>query len=99
MIGLDDPFPPICPRRAILDLTVLGQALIQHDLRAGLLPDLAALATMFGGPMPADLATRSRPRSRAGANARTILERLAELSSPFGTALEITGETAHIAAG
>jgi poly-gamma-glutamate capsule biosynthesis protein CapA/YwtB (metallophosphatase superfamily) len=31
-----------------LHLTVLGQALIQHDLRAGLWPDFAALAAMFG---------------------------------------------------
>jgi poly-gamma-glutamate capsule biosynthesis protein CapA/YwtB (metallophosphatase superfamily) len=32
----------------LLRLTVLGQALIQHDLRADLWPDFAALAAMFG---------------------------------------------------
>ncbi len=31
-----------------LHLTVLGQALIQHDLRADVWPDFAALAAMFG---------------------------------------------------
>src|SRR5271165_3703243 len=32
----------------LLRLTVLGQVLIQHDLRADLSPDFAAFATMFG---------------------------------------------------
>ncbi len=43
-----------------------------------------------------DLATRGRPSIATGAAARSILDRLAELSRPFGTALERHGDTAII---
>lgn len=48
----------------------------------------------LGGP--GDLATRGRPSIARGPQARVILDRLAELSRPFGTAIERDGETAII---
>ncbi len=42
------------------------------------------------------LQTRGLPKPATGDQARYILERLAELSKPFGTTLEIKGETAEI---
>lgn len=42
------------------------------------------------------LFTRGLPSPAEGARARYILERLAELSRPFGTRIEITGDTAVI---
>jgi poly-gamma-glutamate synthesis protein (capsule biosynthesis protein) len=45
---------------------------------------------------PGDLATRGRPSIAHGTEANAILDRLAELSRPFGTALERSGETAII---
>jgi len=42
------------------------------------------------------LQTRGLPRSATGTQARYILERLANLSRPFGTVIEIAGETAAI---
>src|SRR5262249_16834830 len=42
------------------------------------------------------LHTRGLPEPATGARAGFILRRLAELSKPFGTKLEITGETASI---
>ncbi len=42
------------------------------------------------------LQTRGLPRPATGAQARYILERLANLSRPFGTTIEISGETATI---
>jgi hypothetical protein len=40
--------------------------------------------------------TRGLPSPAAGARASYILERLAELSKPFGTRIEVKGETAEI---
>jgi poly-gamma-glutamate capsule biosynthesis protein CapA/YwtB (metallophosphatase superfamily) len=48
----------------------------------------------IGGP--GDLATRGRPSIARGTEANAILDRLAELSRPFGTALERSGETTTI---
>jgi hypothetical protein len=45
------------------------------------------------------LDTRGLPAVAAGAKARYILERLAALSAPFGTSIEVTGETARISLG
>ncbi len=45
------------------------------------------------------LHTRGLPAVAAGAKARYILERLAALSAPFGTSIEVTGETARISLG
>ncbi len=45
-----------------------------------------------------DLATRGRPSIATGAAACSILDRLAELSRPLGTALERSGDTAIIRA-
>ena len=45
-----------------------------------------------------DLATRGRPSIATGAAARSILDRLAELSRPFDTGLERSGDTAIIRA-
>lgn len=45
-----------------------------------------------------DLATRGRPSIAKGEGANSILDRLAELSQPFGTALERAGDTAIIRA-
>ena len=45
-----------------------------------------------------DLATRGRPSIATGAGAGAILDRLAELSRPLGTALERSGDTAIIRA-
>ncbi len=42
------------------------------------------------------LQTRGLPSPASGARARYILERLAELSKPFGTKVEIQGESAEI---
>jgi hypothetical protein len=42
------------------------------------------------------LLTRGLPSPAAGARAGYILERLAELSKPFGTKLQITGDTAIV---
>jgi poly-gamma-glutamate capsule biosynthesis protein CapA/YwtB (metallophosphatase superfamily) len=42
------------------------------------------------------LYTRGLPALASGARARYILERLAELSKPFGTKVQISGETAEI---
>ena len=42
------------------------------------------------------LFTRGLPSPASGAQAGYILERLAELSRPFGTRIEITGDTAEI---
>ena len=43
------------------------------------------------------LFTRGLPSPASGAQAGYILERLAELSRPFGTRIEIKGDTADIA--
>jgi hypothetical protein len=43
------------------------------------------------------LFTRGLPSPASGAQAGYILERLAELSRPFGTRIEIKGDTAEIA--
>jgi hypothetical protein len=48
---------------------------------------------------PGDLATRGRPSIARGATANAILDRLAELSRPFGTVLDRAGEAAIIRAG
>ena len=40
--------------------------------------------------------TRGLPAPATGARAGYILERIADLSKPFGTKLEIKGETAEI---
>jgi poly-gamma-glutamate capsule biosynthesis protein CapA/YwtB (metallophosphatase superfamily) len=45
------------------------------------------------------LDTRGLPSVAAGAKARYILERLAALSAPFGTSIEVSGETARISLG
>jgi len=45
------------------------------------------------------LDTRGLPCVAAGTKARYILERLAALSAPFGTSIEVTGETARISLG
>jgi poly-gamma-glutamate synthesis protein (capsule biosynthesis protein) len=45
------------------------------------------------------LDTRGLPSIAAGAKARYILERLAALSAPFGTSIEVTGDTARISLG
>jgi poly-gamma-glutamate capsule biosynthesis protein CapA/YwtB (metallophosphatase superfamily) len=45
------------------------------------------------------LHTRGLPAVAAGAKAHYILERLAALSAPFGTSIEITGEIARIRLG
>jgi poly-gamma-glutamate synthesis protein (capsule biosynthesis protein) len=45
------------------------------------------------------LDTRGLPSVAAGAKARYILERLAGLSAPFGTSIEVTGETARVSLG
>lgn len=45
------------------------------------------------------LDTRGLPSAAAGAKARYILERLAALSAPFGTSIEVSGETARINLG
>jgi poly-gamma-glutamate synthesis protein (capsule biosynthesis protein) len=45
---------------------------------------------------PGDLATRGRPSIVRGAAAHAILDRLAELSRPFGTTLERAGDSAVI---
>ncbi len=45
-----------------------------------------------------DLATRGRPSIAKGEGASAILDRLADLSRPFGTALERAGDTAIIRA-
>jgi poly-gamma-glutamate capsule biosynthesis protein CapA/YwtB (metallophosphatase superfamily) len=45
------------------------------------------------------LDTRGLPSVAVGAKARYILERLAALSAPFGTSIEVTGETARISLG
>jgi poly-gamma-glutamate capsule biosynthesis protein CapA/YwtB (metallophosphatase superfamily) len=45
------------------------------------------------------LDTRGLPSVAAGAKARYILERLAALSAPFGTSIEVTGEIARISLG
>ena len=42
------------------------------------------------------LQTRGLPRPATGEQARYILERLADLSWPFGTKLEVKGDTAEI---
>jgi poly-gamma-glutamate synthesis protein (capsule biosynthesis protein) len=42
------------------------------------------------------LFTRGLPAPAAGAQAGYILERLADFSKPFGTSLEVAGETARI---
>ena len=42
------------------------------------------------------LHTRGLPSPATGARAGYILERLAELSKPFGTKLEVKGDTAEI---
>ena len=42
------------------------------------------------------LFTRGLPAPAVGAQAGYILERLAEFSKPFGTAITINGETAEI---
>jgi len=47
---------------------------------------------------PGDLATRGRPSIARGVEARMILDRIAELSRPFGTRLERAGDTAIICA-
>jgi len=48
----------------------------------------------LGGP--GDLATRGRPSIARGAEAGTILDHLAELSRPFGTTLQRSGDTAIV---
>jgi poly-gamma-glutamate capsule biosynthesis protein CapA/YwtB (metallophosphatase superfamily) len=48
----------------------------------------------LGGP--GDLATRGRPSIARGVEAAAILDRLAELSRPFGTTLERSGDTAIV---
>jgi poly-gamma-glutamate capsule biosynthesis protein CapA/YwtB (metallophosphatase superfamily) len=48
---------------------------------------------------PGDLATRGWPSIARGADAWAILDRLAELSRPFGTVIEPTGEAAVVRAG
>jgi hypothetical protein len=48
---------------------------------------------------PADLASRGRPSIALCVDARAILDHLAELSRPFGAAVEIAGESALIGAG
>jgi poly-gamma-glutamate synthesis protein (capsule biosynthesis protein) len=45
------------------------------------------------------LDTRGLPSVAAGARARYILERMAALSAPFGTSIEVTGDTARISLG
>jgi poly-gamma-glutamate synthesis protein (capsule biosynthesis protein) len=45
------------------------------------------------------LDTRGLPSVATGAKARYILERLAALSAPFGTSIEVTGETGRISLG
>jgi poly-gamma-glutamate capsule biosynthesis protein CapA/YwtB (metallophosphatase superfamily) len=45
------------------------------------------------------LDTRGLPSIAAGAKAHYILERLTALSAPFGTSIEVTGETARISLG
>jgi poly-gamma-glutamate synthesis protein (capsule biosynthesis protein) len=50
--------------------------------------ELRPIALGFGLPR----AQRGRPVLARGESARRILERLARLSEPFGTRLEITGE-------
>ena len=42
------------------------------------------------------LHTRGLPSPAAGARAGYILQRLADLSKPFGTKLQISGETAEV---
>ena len=42
------------------------------------------------------LQTRGLPKLATGEQAHYILERLANLSKPFGTAMVVTGETAQI---
>ena len=42
------------------------------------------------------LYTRGLPSAATGAKAKYILERLAELSAPFGTAVVLKGETAEV---
>jgi hypothetical protein len=43
------------------------------------------------------LHTRGLPAPARGARARYILERVAELSKPFGTTVTVNGETATVA--
>ncbi len=45
---------------------------------------------------PGDPATRGRPSIARGAEASAILDRLAELSRPFGTILEREGDSAIV---
>ena len=52
-----------------------------------------------GGGGAADLATRGRPSPARGAAAGEILDRLGELSRPFGTTVEEAEETAMIRGG
>jgi poly-gamma-glutamate capsule biosynthesis protein CapA/YwtB (metallophosphatase superfamily) len=52
-----------------------------------------------GAGGPGDLATRGRPSIARGATADAILDRLAELSWPFGTVLHRQGRKAMIRAG
>jgi hypothetical protein len=45
------------------------------------------------------LHTRGLPSPATGAKAKYILERLAELSKPFGTTVEVKGDAAEINVG
>src|SRR5260370_1606932 len=50
MISPMSPLRHVARAEATLHLTVMGQALIQHDLRASPWPDFAVLAAMFARP-------------------------------------------------
>jgi poly-gamma-glutamate capsule biosynthesis protein CapA/YwtB (metallophosphatase superfamily) len=47
-VSRDATDAPPADAETVFELTVLGQALIQHDLRADPWPDFAAFAAMFG---------------------------------------------------
>jgi hypothetical protein len=59
-------------------------------------PDVSRSPRPQGLNRPGDLATRDRPSIARGPEADAIIERLVELSRPFGAAFEHSSETAAV---
>ena len=76
----------------LLDFIMVGiteEALYRGYLQATLTRGIGFWPAVF-------LDTRGLPKPATGEQARYILERLAESSRPFGTLVEVKGETAEI---